>query len=300
MNQLKHIIFKTLVKLWNIYPFKLMFRGLINKRPTWKTKVYKDFRFKGVMKVQLNERTFKLYNPGYTTIENEIFWNNLEGWEKISIQIWNKLAESSNVILDIGANTGVYSLIATTVNPNAKVFAFEPVRRTYELTKKNIDINNAQNVTLLTKAVSNRNGIATFFDVPSSSQYSASLNEKMLQNIQNRVQYDVETIRIDSIPELKDIKIDLIKLDVEMHEPEALEGMLEMIKRDKPSILIEILNEEIAQRVNELVKEIGYLYFSIDEENKPVKLNEIHKSSMYNLLMIREDLLPLIQDQITD
>jgi FkbM family methyltransferase len=216
----------------------------------------------------------------------------MDGWEKISIQIWKNLAEKSNFILDIGANTGIYSLIAYSVNTSAKIIAFEPVKRTYVLTKKNFELNQSVNISLITKAVSNVNGNAVFYDVPTLSQYSASLNEKMLESTNDRIQYEVETIRIDSMPEVINNKIDLIKLDVEMHEPEVLEGMIGLIERDKPTILIEILNEEIASKVESLIKDFGYIYFSIDEENRPERIEHIGKSKMYNLLLITKEKAP--------
>ena len=54
---------------------------------------------------------------------------------------------------------------------------------------------------------------------------------------------------MDSFDEIVINKIDLIKIDVEMHEPEAIEGMIDILKRDRPFILIEILTVEIANKI---------------------------------------------------
>jgi tRNA1(Val) A37 N6-methylase TrmN6 len=42
------------------------------------------------------------------------------------LALWIKLCRQSETILDVGANTGVYALVAGAVNKKAKIFAFEP------------------------------------------------------------------------------------------------------------------------------------------------------------------------------
>lgn len=287
---MKHSIFVALVSIWKILPFKLFHARILKTFPKILGKLYKDLRFKGVMNVNLEDKSFKLYNPGFTTIENEMFWFGLEnGWEKVSLGIWRKLAIHSATILDIGANTGVYSLVASTVNKDAEVFAFEPVPRTSHIFKKNLELNPELNIKLIEKAVSNQNSMAEFYDLATESQYSASLNAGMLARFENRVTYQVETLRLDSLLELNNKRVDLIKLDVEMHEPEAIEGMMELIKKNQPTILIEILNNDIAKRVDALLADLNYICFSIDEENPPKHIQGIQKSNFYNLLLIKEE-----------
>jgi FkbM family methyltransferase len=243
------------------------------------------------MSVSVEKKSFLLQNPGFTTIENEIFWFGLEkGWEKISMKLWIELVKNSDTILDIGANTGVYSLVAATVNNHAKVYAFEPVKRTSHILKQNLALNPHLKIQLVEKAVSNVVSVAEFYDLPTESQYSASLNSEMLASFPNRVSYEVETIRLDSFSELNNQKIDLIKLDVEMHEPEAIEGMIEMIKKNKPTILIEILTNEIGVRIEQLLNDLGYNFYEIDEINPPCKVKNLRKSAHYNFLLIQKEL----------
>lgn len=283
---MKHFIFKIIILFWNIFPFKLQLSKLIKKNNWLKEKLYKDLRYTGIMTIQVDNQKLKLYNPGFTTIENEIYWKGLnEGWEKVSMKLWQILVKNSTTIIDIGANTGIYSFVASKLNPEATIFAFEPVHRTSEIFKKNLAINLASKIKLISKAVSNKNGTSIFYDLPTESQYSASLNENMLNNYSDRISYDVDVITIDSIEMFKNKKIDLIKLDVEMHEPEAIEGMIKIIERNKPSILIEILNDEIAERVEAQISNFDYLYFSIDEVNPPQRVEKLRKSDHYNFLL---------------
>lgn len=294
MMKVKHFLFKSIIQIWKITPFKVALSKLIKKNTKIKEKLYQDLRFKGNMDIKVGESNFVLFNPGFTTIENELFWNGLNNWEKISLGIWCEFVKSSNVILDIGANTGIYSLIAASINPVAQVFSFEPVKRTSKLLKKNIELNPKFNITLIEKAVSNKDGMATFYDLPTDSQYSATLNESMLADYSNRISYDVETISLDNLNDLKNKKIDLIKLDVEMHEPEAILGMIEIIKKDHPLMLVEILTAEIANRIQSIFDNInpeGYLFFNIDEENKPSQIESLKKSDFYNVLIVPKNKL---------
>lgn len=288
---MKHCIFKIILIIWRIYPFKLQMAKIIKKNKSIFMRLYQDLRYKGVMEVKINNSSFKMYNPSYTTIENEIFWNGIDkGWEKVSIGLWKKIAKESKTILDIGANTGIYSLIASAINPQAEIFSFEPVKRTSELFKKNIELNSNFNIKLTEKAVSNINGRATFYDVKSKSQYSASLNKKMLIDCIDQISYDVDVVKLDTLDFLFNKKIDLIKLDVEMHEPEAILGMIDIIKRDKPTILIEILNDELAVNIENQINDLNYLYFSIDEINPPKREFKLKKSGCYNYLICTKEI----------
>jgi FkbM family methyltransferase len=242
------------------------------------------------MRIQIENQTIKIYNPGYTTIENELYWNGWDGWEKISLALWKNYSKDSAIIFDIGSNTGIYSLVASNENPNAEIYAFEPVKRTAQLLKKNLELNSTFKIQMIEKAVSNQNGKATFYDVPSQSQYSASLNPEMLNQVNEIITYEIETITLDTFKLLENKKVDLIKLDVEMHEPEAIEGMIEIIRRDKPTILVEILTNEIGHKIEALIKGLDYIFYEIDEINPPLRVSKLHKSKCYNFLLTQNKL----------
>ena len=79
---------------------------------------------------------------------------------------------------------------------------------------------------------------------------------------------EIETITLNKFIKDNNIpRIDLMKIDVETHEPETLEGFSDYLSIFRPAMLIEILNNEIGARVEKLVNGLGYLYFNIDENN---------------------------------
>lgn len=291
MKSIKQTLFRTLIFLWNLNPFKKWGASLVKRNPVFLEKMYKDLRYEGVFNVSVDHGSFMIYNPGYTTIENELFWKGLQGWEKISMGLWKELAKKSKVIIDIGANTGLYSLIASSVNSNAKIHSFEPVQRTAELLKINLRLNSPNKIEFHQVAVSDFSGIATFYDLDTKSQYSASLNKEMLSRFDNRLEYEVEVVRLDEFSALDNLKVGLIKLDVEMHEPEAIEGMIGILKRDRPTLLVEILSDELGERIESQIGDMGYRYFNIDEKNPPIEVYSLTASKHYNYLLIQDDKL---------
>ena len=84
--------------------------------------------------------------------------------EPIETDLIKKHVKRGDVVLDLGANIGYFTLILPRlVGEEGKVFAFEPDPENFALLKKNVEINSYQNVVLVQKAVSNRNGKATLY-----------------------------------------------------------------------------------------------------------------------------------------
>lgn len=273
--------------LYNAIPFKKTLFSVLKRIWNPKESIYKHLHFKGAFKVPLDgSASFQLNHYGFV-IENEIFWKGLvNGWEKESIGLWIKLCREANTILDIGANTGVFSLIAKTINPGASVFAFEPVARVYKRLLENITLNN-YNIVAIEKAASNTDGTAVIYDTDSEHTLSVTVNKNMFEpGTAAVIETKIETISLNSFVKQYNLQhIDLIKIDVETHEPEVLEGFSEYLAKFKPTMLIEILNDEIGAKVNALVKDLNYLYYNIDEKGGIRLVNTIQKSDYYNYLL---------------
>lgn len=269
------IIYKSLVLILRYLPFKKYLFYLIKFSNSLTIKLYKDLKFKGKFKVRLLNKSFLLNHFG-GRIENETFWFGLfKSFEVDTGWLWVKLASKSKVVFDIGANTGIYSLVAKTVHSNSKIYAFEPSRNTFhKLVKNNID--NKFDINCFQIAFSNKNGEAIFYDSFNHNQTSASLSSEMMKNWKNfnSNEYKVKTQTIDDfIIENNITSIDLVKIDVEMHEPEVLEGF-KKCHLLKPIIFIEILNDQVAKRVNEFFNS-GFVFYHLEAENKVNKVEEI-------------------------
>ena len=211
-----------------------------------------------------------------------MFWSGIEeGWEKVSLGLWVKLCKDANCIVDIGANTGLYALIGKAMNKESKVYAFEPVVRVFEKLEFNNKLNQ-YNIYCSPYAISNKNGSAIIYDIPNTGHiYSVTVNKNMFTPGTPTVKIEIQTKTLDTFIKEEDIdQIDLIKIDVETHEPEVLEGYLSNLKKHQPSILIEVLNDDVGRRIEEIVKDMGYLYFNIDENAGVKKVDSITLGSL--------------------
>jgi len=280
-------LFKT---IYNYIPFKREI--FIALKVIWRPKesIYQHLHFVGVFSVKIDKaKSFKIKHYGYQ-VENGIFWAGLSGdWEKTSINLWIKLCEQSEIIVDIGANTGVYALIAKSMNSNSKVYAFEPVQRVFEKLKENITLNNFD-IIAIEKAVSNSDGTAIIYDTPSEHTYSVTVNKNLSSPDIKTIETKISTITLNSFIRNNNIKkIDLIKIDVETHEPEVLEGFSDYLSLYRPNMIIEVLNDEVGEKINKLVDGMNYLFFNIDENNGIRKVDKITKSDYYNYLLCNAD-----------
>lgn len=277
---------KTLVrKIYSLLPFKKQVFTLLKLFYTPPECIYRHLHFKGVFRVAVGNSSFKIVHYGYQ-IENELFWGGINNaWEKQSLNIWVKLCRTSDVIFDLGANTGIYSLVAKAVSPNAKIYSFEPVKRICERLKENIAIN-GYDITAVEKAASSTDGTAIIYDTASEHVYAVTVNENRSPADTKVTETKIQTITLDTFIRENNIeKLDLIKIDVETHEPQVLEGFSHYLSKFRPAMIIEILSDEIGAAVQDSVKNLDYLYFNISEKGGVRRVDTILKSDSWNYLL---------------
>ncbi len=275
--KLTRLAYKGFRKLYDHLPFKKSVCLLLRTLPI-RDRIYKDFRFHGTFSVRLGSGQMKLGHWG-GSIENEIFWKGLYGWEGESIKLWMQEVQKADVIFDVGANTGVYALIARHLNPKAKIYAFEPVDYTYQRMLENFARNKAD-ITPTTYALSHETGTSTFYETVDENQTSSSLSPDKSKNWDlyqgELIEKQISTIRLDDFMAKEGLTgLSLLKIDVEMHEPQVLMGMGTWLKETRPNMLIEILSPNVAAQVSELIEGLGYRIYHVHDEHGPKEVNAI-------------------------
>ena len=281
---------KIFKKIYHLIPFKKGVFTIVKKIWTPSKNVFQHLSFHDTITLQAGEgKSFKMVHYGYT-IENDLFWEGLyNGWEKYSLRIWSSLAEKSTVIFDIGSNTGVYSMLAKAINPQVTVHAFEPFRAVYNKLVNNVTINEFQ-VKANCLAISNFTGKAVIYTDNEDFAYSVTVNKNLWVKDKEPFKIDIDTITLkDYIEKNKIDTIDLMKIDVETHEPEVMEGFAEYFLRFKPIILIEILNEDIAEKLNRYFDTALFDFYNIDERKGIKKVDRLSKSDDYNFLVVPKE-----------
>ena len=144
----------------------------------------------------------------------------------------------NSTVLDIGANYGHYAIALAELCPQGRVHAFEPIDFTYKILEQVCKKFNLPNITTYHAAASNENGVINMklplldFGAPNTGvAFIGENDDKATKNI------EVKKISIDDLNLGQ--KVDFIKIDIEGHEPNAFEGMKNILLNDKPVVLIE-------------------------------------------------------------
>ena len=115
-----------------------------------------------------------------------------------------------------------------------------------------------------------------FYDSKEGFQTTASLSLRMRSKHLNLLEYVVPVTSLDTYVAKNAItNIDLIKIDVELHEPEVLAGMHTILSDFRPYILIEVLLPDIASRLNAILSNYDYLYYHFESKDETYKLRQV-------------------------
>ena len=287
-NLIKLIYYSKVSNYFKKYLFLYLRNNYVPARKFWHL-----FSFDGNFTVNLdNQHSFLIKHTG-KWIENSLFWNGVSDYEPISLDVWKKACKFSNVIIDIGANSGLFSLIAKSVNPKSKVYAFEPLEEFQSLIKQNIELNH-YDIKVIKNAVSNVAGLAEFY-VPQQNQgniYSSTLSIEHYQQHQDTkpIILQVNVTTLDDFVENNNIEnIDLIKIDAEGHDLNILKGFINSLSYMQPDFLIEIQNENIGREVEKILVPKNYLYYAIDEISKPMRIESLYKVNCRNFLICKQE-----------
>jgi FkbM family methyltransferase len=204
-------------------------------------------------------------------------WINGTVWEKHLIQKFYSLLPKNDffVVIDLGAQTGCFSLLAQYF-PNSAWYAFEPIQEAADTLKANLALNGIHNVTVHQKAVMDFSGQITL-KMPAMNLWGLSTVGSHVKRkefgpvIEERV---VECTDLDSFVDNHKIrKVHFIKIDTEGSELSILRGARKMIMSDHPIILIEYNEINMSQcdvnrqDIDSLLKEMGYTWELISSED---------------------------------
>jgi FkbM family methyltransferase len=223
-------------------------------------RVYSHLWFQGEFRAKVHGAEFNMVHYG-TQLENEVFWKHSWEHERGTVAVLLPHLLRAKVLLDIGANTGFFSLLTKAVNPKAHVVAVEPSLANFKALQRNIAINNFDICPVFAAATSEL-GEVTLYDYPEIS-YSPSM-EADWRNGMPAVR--VPGVTLDSLAtEHRALgETTVVKIDVEGHEVHVLEGAPELIA-SKPVFLIEIVREHVAQGVRRLISPGDFRYHLLDE-----------------------------------
>jgi FkbM family methyltransferase len=208
--------------------------------------------FQSLLKSRWNRP--KLYNLGFShRVALRPFTHGSIRWKKKYLEPGIRLLinwlvqkldkhKDDGWFFDVGANVGLYVWEVAKVCPTRKILAFEPDPANFqllEMTQKEADLENFE---LCPDALSNQTDQISFCQDPLTSATGCIKGEEKpwieqyLNGSTNQI--TVNTRTMDS--EVDNNKIpSLIKIDVEGHEVEVLEGAVNTLSKKKPLLIIE-------------------------------------------------------------
>ncbi len=200
----------------------------------------------------------KLYLPDHETDSLQICIRGLNNyWDYPALEMIDKYISDGATIVDMGANLGNHS-VYWGVERNAKrVYAFEPFDRMYKVLTRNIELNNLEDIVIPYNV--GLYNVETKADV--MLVWEQNLGGTTFRPDENG---PYKLVTFDSL-NIED-KIDLIKIDVESLEIQAIEGAIESIKKNLPVIVVEIHSDK--NRVEELLFPLGYKLVETIRENE--------------------------------
>jgi len=186
-------------------------------------------------------------------------------WEPGVVNLLQKRLSLGMTFVDLGAHIGFFTLMAAKqVGQDGSVYAFEPSPENFELLTKNISLNGYSNVAPIQMAVSNVEGFSTLYLNPYSVAHS--LHQDTFGKSREELRIEVTTL--DSYFErLEWPSVNVVKMDIEGAEPNALMGMKGLIGKNPDLVLILEYVPEILERAGmkpgSLLSEIRSLGFEI-------------------------------------
>ena len=187
-----------------------------------------------------------------------------------------------DTFLDIGANVGAFTILASG-EKKCRSIAVEPIPDTFHYLKKNIELNNIQDLVLLHNVgLGNRNETLHF------TNDKDSMNHVVDKNCKNSIE-----VRVKTLDSLITEPINFIKLDVEGFEKFVLDGAKETLSNPKLNVIQIELNSFGIQfgieddDIHQLLLEYGFKPYKYNPFNREIEELNKYRRDQYNTIYIK-------------
>jgi len=166
--------------------------------------------------------------------------------------------KNGDIVVDAGAFTGDYTVFAAKkVGKEGRVIAFEPDEKNRKILEKNLKYENLNNVTIIPRGLWGKNTTLKF---QSSEGLHSTFNSKKAESTIKVVKLD------DELKKLRIDKLDVLKMDIEGAEIEAIKGSIVTLKKFHPFVIIasyhEVNGKETSIFLENFLKKIGFKVIS--------------------------------------
>ena len=185
------------------------------------------------------------------------------GWCEAAARAIAGLARPGDVVVDGGANVGIWSLVAASVvGPAGAVHSVEAAPETARMLRRNIEINGFDHVQVHEVALAEAEGELDFTVFEPGSGIASLAAPRAGGEVVKVCATTIDRLTADAG------RVALMKLDLEGAEVRALRGAERVLREDRPALVVELEPEHLArqgasvEQLEELLD--GYTAWSID------------------------------------
>ncbi len=298
--KIKPILFKLLDLSKNILSKLGITRSTPGAGKVYDFFIRKFWPYERIIEIQGSKMLFDINDESIAMRETFSSYAFKKIHEKSTTELFKKVVKEENIVVDLGANIGYFTLLAAKiVGPKGKVFAFEPEPKNYSYLVKNIELNNYNNVMTFQKAVSDKNGKTNLFLCSydtghhTINQYSGVEAYSRGRKVEEQ-SIEIETVTLDTFLKDKANHIEVIKMDVEGAEMLALLGMDKTLKQNQNikifveffPLLIEKMGSFPKEFIRKILEDYKFSIYLIPDDYDAIgremkKLNSIDEVMSY-------------------
>lgn len=209
-----------------------------------------------------------------------------ERYERLTTNLIRSICARKQIFIDVGANYGFFPIVAGTRNPDLQIHAIEPIPESFEVLRRNVELNRLSAVKCHQLAASNRIGMATYLKSKASDN-SGFHPHPAAPPI---TEVEIQTLKLSSLLEDWMGAPTLIKIDTEGHEIPVLEGLEDSLSGVDDATLIVEFNPTMQRQAGHrpenllaMLEDMGFSTFLLmEDEYQLIRLDA--KSDWHGLI----------------
>jgi FkbM family methyltransferase len=227
-----------------------------------------------------------------------VLYCGLYDYDEMNFLLRYLRAEDS--FLDIGANIGVYTLLAASKIHSGSIYSFEALPKNYERLQENVKLNKFEQVKTHAIAVSNQTGTVglNLAEGDSMPFITHSATDKTIT---------VPTDTLDNLLQNQPLaNLTLAKMDIEGAEILALKGALSLLKQQRPHVWILEINDTVShfghqkQDLVDFLYGYGYNLYRYNADTNQLSSVTVEEKKGNNVLVIADSAVGFVRDRLAE
>lgn len=202
------------------------------------------------------------------------------------------LVPDHTIILDIGANIGIMSVLLARHAPASTIYAFEPIPVNFKILKRVISFFRLRNVTAFPHALGDENrDVEMILPVVQGVRLQGLglvVNKQAASDLEGD-HFTVPCKRLDDLPFLQQSgkRIGAIKIDVQDFEYFVFDGARDLLAQHRPVVFCEMGAGELADKIKELFTRMDYEIRVLSDNDLVLYDPQVHLSQWNYFLLPR-------------